>query len=127
MFDWYGEKEAKIASLETENGVYRETNLGLNEKLKQESEAVARLTKSYQDEVGRNGKLNLEVGNLMAKLLEALQARDHNQDLATERFDVAAALSDENKDLLFQLETLRAVMKQINFVITVPVRKADKK
>jgi len=126
--DWFGtQAKRRVASLETENSVYRSTNIDLNNQLKHEKESVARLTKSYQDEVGKNGKLNLELVQLKTKLADAEVSRDHNANLAEERWDCLAAMTDENKDLAHQVETLAAILKQIHVVVKLPVRKTDKK
>lgn len=130
--DFFGtEAKARVASLEQENAVYRETNLSLNTELTQEKQAVARLTKSYQDEVAANTKLKLELVQVKADLVDAEMARDHYDELSEERYGCLAAIVDENKDLTYKVSVLEDIQRQTNFVINVKprkdVRKADKK
>lgn len=124
----WGDKQQKIDDLEAELAQYRDGNLELNRQLTEEKQAVQRLTKSYQDEVGKNGKLNLDLLKAKADLVDAEAAWDASTKLADERYDCMAALTDENADLVYHKKLLTMVLKACHIQVPkLPVRKADDK
>lgn len=99
MFDLFGEKATKIEQLEAEIEVYHDKN-----------EELAR-----------------KVSQLQASLAQAEIQASYHEHTADEQASLNEALNDENRGLVFQIECLRAMLKQIHVVVRLPpVRKLDK-